>query len=85
MSELTQRKDGSFMISPSTEITVEYDCHIHVSLKDCHWMTRLAVFAVVLTQLLTEFLENVLLGCATCHLRDLAGASPVTAISYSAT
>ncbi len=52
------------MISPSTEITVEYDWHIHVSLKDCHWMTLLAAFVVVLPQQLTEFLENILLGYA---------------------
>ena len=52
------------MVSQSKDITVEYDCHIHVSLKDCHLMTLLAAFAVLLPQLLTEFLENILLGYA---------------------
>jgi len=52
------------MILPSTEITVEYDCHIRPSVKGAYRMTLLAAFAVVLPQLLTEFLENILLGYA---------------------
>ena len=73
------------MQSQSEDITVEYDCHIQVSLKDCHLMTILAAFAVLLPPLFTKFLENILLDCAACNLRYLAGASPVVAISHSAT
>ena len=51
MRESTQRKDGYIMVSQSKDITVEYDCHIHVSLKDCHLMTILAAFAVLLPAL----------------------------------
>lgn len=52
------------MAAELTNITVEYDCPIRASLKDGRLVTILAAFALVLPQILTMFVETVLLAYA---------------------
>ena len=52
------------MTPQSTDITVEYECQFRLSLKDCRLMTLLAAFALLLPQILTDFLQKALMGYA---------------------
>jgi hypothetical protein len=61
--ELTIGKEGNMGSLPECDgITIDFDCQFKVHLKDSRISTILAVFAVLLPQLLMDFFQKVLVG-----------------------
>ena len=52
------------MTSPSSHITMEYECQFRVLLKDSRLTTLIAAFATLLPQILSDFVHKALVGYA---------------------